>query len=131
MPVWGQNRAMKPLGLHHVSVNVPDVAGAIPFYTGVLGLTLRADRPDFGFAGAWLNVGDQQVHLIEAPTPPDLGQHLALAVGEMEATVAELRASGVEVTEPVEVAKGLQSFLHDPFGNTIEIYQPTSSGSTT
>jgi catechol 2,3-dioxygenase-like lactoylglutathione lyase family enzyme len=118
---------MKPLGVHHVSVNVPDVAKALPFYTEVLGLTERPDRPDFGFAGAWLNAGDQQVHLIEAPTPPDLGQHLALAVGEMEATVAELRDSGVEVTDPVLVARGLQSFLHDPYGNTIELYQPGSS----
>jgi glyoxylase I family protein len=122
---------MKPLGLHHVSVNVPDVAGVLPFYTEVLGLTQRADRPDFGFAGAWLNAGDQQVHLIEAPTPPDLGQHLALAVGEMELIVAELRDAGVEVTDPVVVAKGLQAFLHDPCGNTIELYEPGSSISTT
>jgi glyoxylase I family protein len=115
---------MKPLGVHHVSVNVPDVPTALRFYTEILGLTQRADRPDFGFAGAWLNAGDQQVHLIEAPTPPDLGQHLALAVGDMDATVAELRDHGVEVTTPSLVARGLQSFLHDPCGNTIELYQP-------
>lgn len=122
---------MKPLGLHHVSVNVPDVAGALQFYTEVLGLTQRTDRPDFGFGGAWLNAGDQQVHLIEAPTPPDFGQHLALAVGEMDSIVAELRDAGVEVTEPVLVAKGLQAFLHDPCGNTVELYQPESIVSPT
>lgn len=122
---------MKPLGLHHVSVNVPDVAASLQFYTEILGLTQRPDRPDFGFGGAWLNAGDQQVHLIEAPTPPDLGQHLAFAVGEMDTTVAELREAGIEVTDPVVVAKGLQAFLHDPCGNTIELYQPGSSISPT
>jgi glyoxylase I family protein len=122
---------MKPLGLHHVSVNVPDVASALQFYTEVLGLTQRADRPDFGFGGAWLNAGDQQVHLIEAPTPPDLGQHLALAVAEIDSIVAELRDAGVQVSEPVLVAKGLQAFLHDPCGNTVELYQPASVVSPT
>lgn len=107
-----------------MSVNVPDVSEALRFYTGVLGLTQRSDRPDFGFSGAWLDAGStQQVHLIEAKPPPDLGQHLALAVGDLAATVAELRGSGVEVTDPMVVGPGLQAFLHDPAGNTIELYQ--------
>ncbi len=115
---------MEPLGVHHVSVNVPDVDRALPFYTGVLGLTQRSDRPDFGFGGAWLDAGSQQqVHLIEAKPPPDFGQHLALAVGDLGATVEELRGSGVEVTDPVEVGPGYQAFLHDPDGNMIELYQ--------
>lgn len=110
--------------MHHVSVNVPDVAEALRFYTDVLGLTQRSDRPDFGFGGAWLDAGgEQQVHLIEAKTPPDFGQHLALAVADIAATVVELRGSGVDVTDPVVVGPGFQAFLHDPAGNTIELYQ--------
>jgi catechol 2,3-dioxygenase-like lactoylglutathione lyase family enzyme len=120
----GRLSAMEPLGVHHVSVNVPDVNEALPFYTDVLGLTRRSDRPNFGFGGAWLDAGDQQqVHLIEAKPPPDFGQHLALAVGDLGATVAELRGSGVVVTDPVEVGPGYQAFLHDPAGNMIELYQ--------
>jgi glyoxylase I family protein len=115
---------MEPLGVHHVSVNVVDVNGALSFYTGVLGLRPRSDRPDFGFGGAWLDAGaEQQVHLIEAKPPPDFGQHLALAVGDLASTIAELRGTGVEVTDPIEVGPGLQAFLHDPDGNTIELYQ--------
>ncbi|MEO7428355.1 MAG: VOC family protein [Acidimicrobiales bacterium] len=68
---------MTIIGVHHVSVNVADVDAALAFYVGRLGLTARSDRPDFGFAGAWLDVGAQQVHLIEAPVPEDKGQHLA------------------------------------------------------
>jgi glyoxylase I family protein len=114
---------MKSIGVHHVSVNVPDVDSALKFYTEVLGLTQRSDRPDFGFGGAWLNTGTQQIHLIEAPTPPDLGQHFAFRVEDMRAEIADLREAGVKVTDPIPVAKGHQAFLHDPFGNTIELFQ--------
>ena len=61
---------MEPLAIHHVSINVPDVESGIAFYTDVLGGTLRPDRPDLGVAGAWIDLGTQQVHLIEAPVPP-------------------------------------------------------------
>jgi glyoxylase I family protein len=115
---------MEPRGVHHVSVNVKDVEAALDFYTGVLGLTRRSDRPDFSFGGAWLNAGDeQQVHLIEAPVPPDLGQHLALGVSDLVSTIEELRGRGVEVTDAIEVGPGHQAFLHDPSGNTIELFQ--------
>ena len=71
---------MRPAGLHHVSINVSDVPAARDFYVDVLGLTERTDRPNFGFGGAWLDAGRQQIHLIEADVPPSMGQHFALAV---------------------------------------------------
>ncbi|MFZ0665405.1 MAG: VOC family protein [Acidimicrobiales bacterium] len=115
---------MKATGLHHVSINVKDVPEGIKFYTEVLGLVQRPDRPDFGFGGAWLDAGGQQIHLIEATTPPNLGQHLALRVTDMYGAVSDLRGAGVEVTEPVVVAGGYQSFLHDPAGNMVELFEP-------
>jgi catechol 2,3-dioxygenase-like lactoylglutathione lyase family enzyme len=117
---------MRTAGLHHVSINVPDVPAALDFYTRLLGLTVRADRPDFSFDGAWLDTGGQQIHLIEATAPPSLGQHFALAVADLDAAVAELRAGGVQVTDPVGVGKGRQAFLADPAGNRIELQQPGS-----
>ena len=115
---------MKPAGLHHVSINVPDVPQALSFYVEVLGLTERSDRPDFGFAGAWLDVGGQQIHLIEAPTPAALGQHLALQVADIDGAVADVRAAGVEVSDPRPVGTGRQAFLTDPAGNGVELNQP-------
>jgi len=115
---------MRPAGLHHVSINVRDVPAARDFYVGVLGLTERADRPDFSFDGAWLDAGSQQIHLIKADVPPDRGQHFALAVTDLNAAVAELRSRGVTVTEPVPVGTGRQSFLSDPAGNRIELQEP-------
>lgn len=107
-----------------MSINVSDVPAALSFYVDLLGLEQRQDRPDFAFGGAWLDAGSQQVHLIEAPTPERRGQHFALAVADVAAVVAELRSAGVEVSEPVAVGSGLQSFLSDPAGNMVELHQP-------
>ncbi len=115
---------MEPLGVHHVSINVTDAAKAIEFYTDVLGLTARSDRPDFPFGGAWLDVGGQQVHLIEGDVPTKCGQHFAIRVTDLDATVAELRARGVDVRDPKGVGSGRQTFLFDPSGNMVELHQP-------
>jgi glyoxylase I family protein len=114
---------MRPLALHHVSLNVDDVDAALDFYTGVLGLVARTDRPDFPFGGAWLDAGRQQVHLIEGRPPAGLGQHFALLVDDLDATVAELRGRGVEVSDPGPVGTSLQAFLSDPSGNLVELHQ--------
>lgn len=114
---------MRPLAVHHVSINVDDVDAAVRFYTEVLGLAPRPDRPDFGFGGAWLDAGSQQVHLIEAPSPPGLGQHFALLVDDLDATVAELRDGGAEVSDPSPVGSSRQAFITDPAGNLVELHQ--------
>ena len=118
---------MQPLGVHHVSINVRDAAEGLEFYTGVLGLTARNDRPAFGFGGAWLDIGDQQVHLIEGAVPDDCGQHVAIHVADIDAAVEELRERGIGVTDPTPVASSRQCFLRDPSGNLIELHQ---SGAT-
>jgi glyoxylase I family protein len=114
---------MKMMGVHHVSINIDDVDAALAFYVGTLGLEARTDRPDFGFPGAWLNAGSQQVHLIGASVPKDQGQHFALQVDDLDATIAELRDGGVEVSDSVAVGTGRQAFLHDPAGNMVELHQ--------
>ena len=113
---------MKPLAVHHVSINVDDVDAAIAFYTDVLGMSVRGDRPDFGFGGAWLDAGGQQLHLIEGEVPADHGQHFAVLVDDLDAAVAEVRSKGVEVTDPSPVGAGRQAFLSDPAGNGIELH---------
>lgn len=114
---------MRPLAVHHVSINVADVGAARHFYVDQLGLTERDDRPDFGFGGAWLDAGGQQVHLIEAEPPAGVGQHFAVLVDDLAAAVADLRALGLDVSDPAPVATNLQAFLHDPSGNLVELHQ--------
>jgi glyoxylase I family protein len=115
-----------PTGVDHVAINVADVPGAIAFYTEKIGLAQNATRPDFGFPGAWLDTASgQQVHLIEAPVPANMGQHFALAFDDLGAVVGELRSRGLQVSDPSPVGTTgrSQAFTTDPWGNTIELHQ--------
>jgi catechol 2,3-dioxygenase-like lactoylglutathione lyase family enzyme len=114
---------MKALAVHHVSINVADVGEAARFYTEVLGLSRRTDRPDLAVDGAWLEAGGQQVHLIRGEPPPGNGQHFALLVDDLELVIAELRSTGVRVSDPSPVGSSRQAFLSDPAGNLIELHQ--------
>ncbi|HZR14125.1 MAG TPA: VOC family protein [Acidimicrobiia bacterium] len=117
---------MRPVGVHHVSINVSDVDEAVRFYVDVLGLTQRGDRPELGIGGAWLDAGSQQVHLLEAPPPASRGQHFAVQVDDLPAVVAELRSRGIGVSDASRVGTGLQAFVNDPSGNTVELHQPNA-----
>jgi len=112
--------------IHHVSINVSDTARSLEFYNGVLGLGILP-RPDFSFGGAWLDAGNgRQVHLIEGDVPPNLGQHVAFRVDDVDAVVAHLREAGVEVSDvtPVGDTNIRQAFTHDPDDNLLELSQP-------
>ena len=115
---------VSPAGLDHVALNVPDVPAAVEFYTKVMGLSQNFERPDFGFPGAWLDTGGQQVHLIEAAVPPNYGQHFALLYDDLGAVVDDLRDQGLKVSDPVPSGPNRhQAFVSDPWGNFIELHQ--------
>ncbi len=122
---------MELSGVHHVSINVDDVDAALAFYVGTLGLEQRADRPDLGFGGAWLDAGGQQVHLIVAGVPQNQGQHFALQVGDLAATIGELREAGVVVSDEVRIGTGRQAFTSDPAGNLVELHQVAAASRPT
>jgi len=118
-------------GFSHVAVDVDDLDAAKAFYCGTLGFT-ELRRPDFGFPGAWLAVGDLQLHLavVEGDRPPAVGfPHFALHVpaDAFEATMAALRDAGVAfLGEPgSRVDFGTTTvraaFVADPAGNVIEL----------
>jgi glyoxylase I family protein len=117
---------VRATAVHHVSINVDDVDAALGFYTDVLGLVQRADRPELGIEGAWLDAGGQQVHLIGAPTPQNVGQHFALRVDDIDASISELRDRGITVSDAMAVGTGRQAFLEDPSGNVVELHQPAA-----
>lgn len=106
-----------------MSINVSDIDAALAFYVDRLGLVQREDRPDFGFPGAWLDAGNQQVHLIQGDAPANVGQHFAVQVSDVDAAIAELRGSGIEVTDAFPVGTGRQAFVSDPSGNGIELHE--------
>ncbi len=111
-------------GIHHVSINVKDTAAAEKFYVEVLEMELL-DRPDFGFRGAWLRAGEQEVHLMEMDSGPPLKeQHFAFKVSDIDALRERLADAGFTCSEPREIA-GIcrQAFTHDPSGNLVEFNQ--------
>jgi glyoxylase I family protein len=116
--------------IHHVSLIVADTGRALGFYQGVLGLDVDPQRPDLGFPGAWLQVGDQQIHLLELPNPdpvdgrPDHGgrdRHLAMRVGTLNALIARLDEAGLSYTLSRSGRRAL--FCRDPDGNALELIE--------
>jgi glyoxylase I family protein len=116
---------MRALGIHHVAIAVTDLDDAFDFYEGALGFMRRHDRPDLQVAGAWLDAGPgQQIHLVQGERAAYVGQHFAVLVEDLDATVTELRQKGLSVSDPVGIGRALQSFVSDPSGNLVELHQP-------
>lgn len=116
--------------IHHISLIVSDTARALAFYQGVLGLPRDPKRPELGFPGAWLKVGEQAIHLLELPNPdpatgrPDHGgrdRHLALSVDGLDALVHRLEAAGIPYTRSRSGRSAV--FCRDPDGNALELLE--------
>ncbi|MES9900000.1 MAG: VOC family protein [Sedimenticola sp.] len=117
-------------GLHHISLIVADTKRALGFYQGVMGLKLVDDRPDLGFPGAWLWIGQQQIHLLELPNPdpasgrPEHGgrdRHTAVSVTNLDAVIRRLDAKGLTYTMSRSGRRAL--FCRDPDGNAWELIE--------
>ena len=109
-------------GIHHIAINVDNVEDAVDFYSRYFSLR-QVIKPN-DRAGAWLQANDgRQIHLRQATVPEDNGQHLALLVDDINETYKMLTDAGIAVTSPKPIGSSLQSFLHDPAGNRIEIHQ--------
>lgn len=118
------------LSVHHVSLLVKNTAKALEFYSGILGLALDPARPDMKFSGAWLNIGEQQIHLLELPNPdpvdgrPEHGgrdRHLALLVDALSPIEQALDAHNISYTRSKSGRKAI--FCRDFDGNGIELIE--------
>lgn len=122
--------------LHHVAIICSDYPRSKRFYVETLGLEMvrevyREDRRSFKLD---LRVGDQyQIELFSFPDPPARVtapeacglRHMAFEVDDVQETVRNLRARGVEV-EPIRADEATNksfTFLRDPDGLPIEIYE--------
>ncbi|WP_455234025.1 VOC family protein [Thiogranum longum] len=116
--------------LHHVSVLISNVDEALRFYVDVLGMSADPSRPDLGFPGAWLQVGSQQIHLLELANPdPAEGRplhvgrdrHMAIQLRGLDALEQRLERAGVVFTRSRSGRKAI--FCRDPDGNGIELIE--------
>jgi glyoxylase I family protein len=113
--------------IHHISVIVADTAKAVDFYCRVLGLRESAHRPPLAFPGAWLMVGDTEIHLLELPNPdPVMGRpihggrdrHIALVVKDLENVRVALTQEGIPFTVSRSGRQAI--FCRDLDGNGLE-----------
>lgn len=116
--------------MHHVSFAVADLSASKRFFCEVLGLP-EEQRPAFKFAGAWLAVGDRQIHLIEDKSAGrrvreqiSRSDHLAMEVADLEVVKARLTECGISFALGGNERLGMsQAFCSDPDGHTIEFVQ--------
>ena len=118
------------LSLHHVSVLVSDTARALRFYCDLLGLSTNDSRPVMDYPGAWLDVGAQQIHLIELPSPDPIDgrpkhggrdRHTALRVNDLDNLIDRLESAGIKYTLSSSGRRAL--FCRDPDANAIEMIE--------
>ena len=121
--------AAAPLsGLHHISLQVHDVDHSVAFYRDVLGFRV-VQRPDMGFPGSWLLLGNVQLHLIAGrEAGPDTtpissrDNHLAFLSYEIDRVEEALLNAGVRYQVNYQGGTGLrQLFFKDPDGHILEI----------
>lgn len=116
--------------IHHASFIVADIRRALAFYCGVLGLEQDHSRPDLGYPGAWLQVGDGQIHLLELPNPDPIegrpahagrDRHLAMTVTDLARIKTALDQAGFDFTLSKSGRRAL--FCRDVDGNAIELIE--------
>ena len=117
------------LCIHHSSLIVADTKAALKFYCDILGLKLL-DRPNFPYFGAWLDLGLQQLHLLELPNPdpttgrPEHGgrdRHVAFHVLKLDLIKEALEKGGVPYTLSASGRSAL--FCRDIDGNALEFIE--------
>lgn len=118
------------LGIHHVSFVVTDVQRSLIFYREILQLEADPGRPDIGYPGAWLDVGEQQIHLLQVPNPDPVSgrpehvgrdRHAAMLVSDMQPVLERLEHAGVAYTRSRSGRSAV--FFRDPDGNGIELVE--------
>jgi lactoylglutathione lyase len=108
---------------------VADQDASLDFYAGKLGFEKRRDEEMWPGA-RWLEVAPPgaQTSIVlssagEFEKEPGEGAYLTFACDDIHATVEQLRAAGVTVTDPVEESWGTFIKATDPDGNEVQISQ--------
>lgn len=114
----------------HAGVLVRHLDRALAFYVDALGLAANPVRPDLGYPGAWLDVGPQQLHLMELPNPDPASdrpahagrdRHVALAIRGIDELRMRLDRHGIAYTMSRSGRQAL--FCRDPDGNGLEFIE--------
>ncbi len=119
---------------HHVAMIVSDYDRTKEFYVNKLGFAVLGEydypsgvrRMDCQLADTRLEIFQYPQSLGPVPADPNLGwRHLAFRVADIEKTVAELTALGIQTDGIREdtMAGGRITFFCDPDGLTLELHE--------
>jgi len=115
--------------IHHVQLACPPGTEAAlrTYYVDVLGLTELPKPPKLAArGGCWFAGNGVELHLgVEADFRPARKAHPALLVDDLAALTERLEAAGLEVRDEGGLDGYLQRYVDDPFGNRLELLQPT------
>ena len=128
---------MTPLKHHHGGYSVPDLAASVAWWQDTLGFTVDQDIdiPMIPARIAMLKRGDLRVELFEVPGSAPLDpsrrdmnadlhrqgmKHLAFAVPDLDAIVAEMTARRADIVLHRRAPWGAFLFIRDNVGNLIE-----------
>jgi catechol 2,3-dioxygenase-like lactoylglutathione lyase family enzyme len=118
-------------GVHHVQITVPTgaEARARAFYVELLGLS-EIPKPSSlaGRGGFWVRAGANEVHVgTEAGVDHARTKaHVAYAVQDLDTWREKLVAAGFDVRDQVPIPGFRRIDLRDPFGNRLELIEPTT-----
>ncbi len=116
--------------LDHVQLAMPPgrEAEARIFYEDILGIPEVSKPPHLAArGGCWFENGPLKVHLgVEADFAPARKAHPAFVVDDLRDLAARLETGGYRIAEDQPLRGYDRLYVDDPFGNRIELMQPTS-----
>jgi catechol 2,3-dioxygenase-like lactoylglutathione lyase family enzyme len=121
---------------NHIALTVSDVGKSLSFYVDILGFQ-QIRRPTFDRHGAWLTMGNIELHLIKGiPVLPPVDNlqvgHIALETLHIDEVVSKLRELNVHIRQSLSVTNAhksiskkkshiIQYFINDPDGYYLEL----------
>jgi catechol 2,3-dioxygenase-like lactoylglutathione lyase family enzyme len=117
--------AVQIVGLDHVQFTLPPGGedAADRFYVGVLGFETEEKPPALASRGGrWYRSGEVRFHLgADADFRAATRAHPAFVVADLNALVKRLAQEGLEVEWDEQVPGVGRCYVHDPFGNRLEL----------
>jgi len=115
--------------LDHIQLAMPAgrEAEARAFYADLLGIPERSKPANLAKrGGCWFEHGSIKVHLgVEADFRPAKKAHPAFIVDDLASLVSRLAQAGYPARQDEPLPGYTRVFIDDPFGNRIELLQPT------
>ena len=101
-------------------------ATAIGFYQGLLGIPQVPKPADLATrGGCWFESAEVKIHLgVDADFRPAGKAHPGLLVSDLGSLVQTLKAAAVDVVDDEPLAGYDRVYVHDPFGNRLELMEP-------